>query len=225
MTADADSLDRDLRLRVYERVVERGHPPTIEELATDFVIHRSEVLSALRRLETGRALILSPDKTHIRVAPPFSAVPTPFRVETARGAWWGNCAWESLGIAATLQCDAKIRTTVGACGPALEIDVRGDRVEPRELLMHIAVPARQWWDDVAFTCGTILFFTSAADVDAWCRRSGVTHGAVLTMDQAWSLAKRWFSGRLERDWRRLTPVEARASLAEAGLTGPFWELA
>ena len=42
----AEALDRDLRLRVYERFVARGYPPTVEELATDFVIHRTEVLSA-----------------------------------------------------------------------------------------------------------------------------------------------------------------------------------
>jgi hypothetical protein len=222
--AESATLDRSLRLRVYEHVVERGHPPTVEQLATDFVLHPSEVLAALQRLEAGRALILTADKTRIRVAPPFSAVPTPFRVETPRGSWWGNCAWEALGIPATLGCDALIRTTSGACGGELSIDVNAGHPDPRDLVMHVAVPARRWWDDVGFTCGTILFFRTPAEVDSWCERSGIARGAVLSMDQAWLLAQRWYAGRLSSEWRRLTREEARASLTEAGLTGPFWEL-
>jgi len=78
-------------------------------------------------------------------------VPAPFWVETPKGSWWGNCAWEALGIAALLECDASIRTTSGACGDALDVRVRDGVVEPSSVRMHVAVPAARWWDDVAFT--------------------------------------------------------------------------
>jgi hypothetical protein len=38
------------------------------------------------------------------------------------------------------------------------------------------------------------------------------------------LAKDWFSGRLDRDWERLSPTEAAESFRRAGLDGAFWGL-
>ncbi|HKD99691.1 MAG TPA: organomercurial lyase [Planctomycetota bacterium] len=218
------SLDSDVRLRVYRHVVEKGHPPSVAELARATGIAETDVVASLRRLAAGRALILGPNADRIAVAPPFSAVPTPFWVETSKGSWWGNCAWESLGIAATLEIDARIRTASGAAAAPLEVVVRGGRVEPKDVVVHIVVPAARWWDDVGFTCSTILFFRGAGEVDAWCAAHGVPRGELLTAEQAWHLAKRWFGGRLDRDWRRLTPAEAKTSLREIGRTGPFWEL-
>ncbi|CAF4193755.1 unnamed protein product, partial [Rotaria sordida] len=39
--------------------------------------------------------------------------PTNFWVESAKGQWWGNCAWCSLGIAAIINEDVTITTTLG----------------------------------------------------------------------------------------------------------------
>jgi len=52
----------------------------------------------------------------------------------------------------------------------------------------------------------------------------VTPGAVLTLRQAWDLAKQWYGTRLEPDFRRPTADEARAIFASVGLTGAFWQL-
>lgn len=53
---------------------------------------------------------------------------------------------------------------------------------------------------------------------------GIPRGAVITVGQCWQLAKWWFTGRFDPEWRRLTPEEARQSFEEAGLKGMFWEL-
>ncbi|HZA40729.1 MAG TPA: alkylmercury lyase family protein [Actinomycetota bacterium] len=213
-----------VRLHVYESFVARGHPPTMQEMADKSGAPAHEVIRALVHLEQSRALILNPARDRVVVAPPFSAIPTPFWVETSAGSWWGNCAWESLGIAALLDQDAVVRTTAGAQGRPLEIRTSGGAVAGSGAVMHIPVPAAHWWDDVRFTCATILFFSTREEVDEWSARHDIPTGSVLDLGQAWSLAQDWFTGRLDRDWRRLTPAEAAESFDRVGLRGHFWTL-
>ncbi len=97
--------DKDLELRnlTYRRFVELGRSPAPEELGP-----RDEVLAGWRCLHEAHALVLHRDA--IRMANPFSAVPTPYRV-LAGGRWWyGNCAWDSFGICDALDVDGESST-------------------------------------------------------------------------------------------------------------------
>ena len=46
----------------------------------------------------------------------------------------------------------------------------------------------------------------------------------MTLNQCWRLSKAWYAGRLEPEWRGLSPQEAQEVLASVGLTGRFWEM-
>jgi Alkylmercury lyase len=142
--------DRELEIRnhVYRRFVELGRAPTLAELTEEL---GDEVEPALRRLHDDHALVLEPDRTEIRMANPFSAVPTPHRVEAAGRSWFGNCAWDALGIPAALHVDGHVSSTCPDCGESLEIEIRGGRPSPDEHVFHVAVPAAHWWDDIVFT--------------------------------------------------------------------------
>ena len=107
-----------------------------------------EIRAALERLASARMLVLR--EGEILMAGPFSAVPTPFRVTTPRFSCFANCIWDALGVAATLQCDVTIDTSCADCGPAMEVAVRDGNVIG-EGLVHFALPARQWWQDIVFT--------------------------------------------------------------------------
>ena len=76
----------DLRIRnhVYRRFVELGRAPTFAVLKDEL---GDDVESALRRLHDAHALVLEPNRTEIRMANPFSAVPTPYRVEAYGRSW------------------------------------------------------------------------------------------------------------------------------------------
>jgi len=224
MSESVGDLARGIRQHVYESFVGHGHPPTLQEMAGKARAEAQQVVRALVHLEQERALIVSPARDRVLVAPPFSAVPTPFWVETSNGSWWGNCAWESLGIAALLNADCVIRTSSGAEGQPLEVHTTNGQVVDSGAVLHIPVPAAQWWDDIRFTCATIMFFTSEEEVRLWSARHDIPLGSVLRLNQAWSLAGDWFSGRLEREWSRLTPEEAEKSFRRAGLSGGFWSL-
>lgn len=70
----------------------------------------------------------------------------------------------------------------------------------------------------------MLAFRSEAHVDSWCRERGVSRGDVFTAEQAWALARAWYTGRLDPAWRSRAPEEAELIFASVGLTGPFWSL-
>ena len=135
--------DLELRNLVYRRFVELGRAPTLDELGTNE--------AALRRLHDARMLVLEPDRPEIRMVIPFSAVPTPYRVEAAGRSWFANCAWDAFGIPAALGVDGHISSSCPDCGEPIEIDVADRRPEPADDVFHVLVPARSWWDDIVFT--------------------------------------------------------------------------
>ena len=61
-------------------------------------------------------------------------------------------------------------------------------------------------------------------MNRWLASRRIERGALMTLDQAWQLSRRWYGTRLRNDFRRPTDDEARAIFAEVGLTGPFWAL-
>jgi len=61
-------------------------------------------------------------------------------------------------------------------------------------------------------------------VDAWLERTGHARGAVLSFEQMWALARLWYAGRLEEEWRGRSAAEAQRLLDDVGLTGEFWRL-
>jgi hypothetical protein len=135
--------DLALRNLVYRRFVELGRAPTMAELAT--------TEEALGRLHERRLVVLEPDRPEIRMAIPFSAVPTPYRVEAGGRSWFANCAWDAYGILAALGVDGHISSSCPDCGEPIEIDVVDRRPEPADDVFHVLVPARSWWEDIVFT--------------------------------------------------------------------------
>jgi len=141
--------DADLRLRnvTYELFVQLGRAPSAEEAS---LAAGMDVSEGWRRLHEQHALVLD-DAGAIRMANPFSAVPTAHRVD-ARGWWWfANCAWDAFGICAALDSDGRIETSCADCGEPIALDVRDGRLDDETLLFHCLVPAAHWWDDIVFT--------------------------------------------------------------------------
>ncbi len=104
--------------------------------------------AALRALADAHVVVLDPaDPARVLMAHPFAGHTTGTRVEDDRGrTWWGNCAWDGLGIVAALG----LRTATVTSG-AVTQTVAGDAVTPPDARFHVAVPARLWWEDIAFT--------------------------------------------------------------------------
>jgi hypothetical protein len=222
MTESA-SLDSTVRHAINLHAIHTGFAPDVKTLADSLKRPFEEIERSLDRLAGNRGLVLHPGSHRIWIAHPFSFAPTAFWVTSARGSWWGNCAWCSLGIAAMLEEDATVVTRAGGEAATLEVAVRDGAVQQSELLVHFAVPAAKWWDNVHYTCATILFFRAVTEIDGWCRRHAIPRGEILSSEQVWALAQAWYGDYLNPNWRRRTIEEARGVFRELGLTSRFWE--
>ncbi len=146
-----DERDLELRRLTYRRFVELGRAPTAAELADAWGATVGEVEAGWRRLHDAHALVLDAGSTEIRMANPFSAVPTAYRVEAANHSWYANCAWDAFGICAALHTDGKIETSCPDCGDPIAVEMHDQQPTDESLFFHCLVPASRWWDDIAFT--------------------------------------------------------------------------
>ena len=147
-----DAFELDVRRHVYFSVVATGRPPTTMETAVALDRGEPEVADAYRRLHDAHAVVLFPDTTDIWMANPFCFAPTPHRVTAGGKTWAGTCCWDALGIPGALHSDGEVATQCACCGDPLELVVRdGELVVGGDVLCHVLVPARRWWDDIGFT--------------------------------------------------------------------------
>jgi hypothetical protein len=148
--------DLELRVRnqVYAAFVRDGEAPSAHETGLALGLATHTVAEAYRRLHDARALVLEPggDGEQIRMLHPFAVTATVHRVESGGRSWFANCAWDALGVPAALHRDGTVYSECADCGEPLEVEVREGRlVRGPDLLVHILVPARRWWDDIVFT--------------------------------------------------------------------------
>lgn len=144
-------MDNKLRLLVYRWFVEHSRPPTAQETAQALEVDLEVVREALIGLGEKHILVLEPDTVQVRMAMPFAAVPTDFRVQVGSREYWANCAWDALGIPAMLHQDAVIDSRCGDCGEPITLNVHDSRLIPAEALVHFALPVARWWDDIVDT--------------------------------------------------------------------------
>jgi hypothetical protein len=143
-------VDEDVRLHVYSHFAETGRAPVPAETAEALEVPVRDVEAAYRRLAEARHAVLLPGSVYIWMANPFSALPTPFLVEGPERSWWGNCIWDAMGIPPMLGIDARISARCGDCGERMELVIRHGSVAPAEGVVHFAVPAAHWWDDIGY---------------------------------------------------------------------------
>jgi hypothetical protein len=121
-----------LRRRIFEAFAATGAPPTVADGPQ------------LRGLAEQHVVVL--DGSQVRMAHPFAGHQEGARVQAGDRTWWGNCAWDGLGIVAALGLsDADVHSN----GETLR--VRDGAVADDGIVFHVAVPARAWWADIGFT--------------------------------------------------------------------------
>jgi hypothetical protein len=143
-------LDWSVRLFVYQFLVEHERPPTPDETATALVIAIERTREAYASLHRRHALFLEPGTLDVRMAHPFSARPTPFRVHAGGHAYYANCAWDMLGIPAALHADARIEAVYDDTREPAQVSVVDGHVHCAGMV-SFALPFRQWYDDLIFT--------------------------------------------------------------------------
>jgi hypothetical protein len=148
----SEELDIDVKLAIYEMIADTGRVPSSLEMSLKIDIEEDEILGAFGRLHAKRLILPEPgNPRRIRMAPPFSGVPTSFPVEANGKRYYANCVWDAYGIAAALHCDAVSHASDGHTGEPLTLEVKNSQPVLKSYVAHFAVPAAHWWDDLIFT--------------------------------------------------------------------------
>ena len=140
-----------VKLAIYEHFAETGKRPTAQGVAKVVGSGPDQVLEAFRDLRAQRLLVLEGDGVTIRMAPPFSGVPTQHIVEAGGVRYHANCAWDAFGVPAALHKPGTVLSKCGQTDEPFRLSVALEGPEPSDWLFHCLVPAAHWWDDIVFT--------------------------------------------------------------------------
>lgn len=209
---------------LISRIIENGYAPDVDWLTRFFKSSREEVEKALLALQEYHGVVLHPNGFKIWVVHPFSLAPTNFYVKSARGQWWGNCAWCSLGIVALIKTDATISTTIGAEGKPIDLHIKDGRFLEEDILIHFPISMKNAWDNVIYTCSNMLVFENEDQVDEWTRRHNIPKGDVQPIEKIWEFSKKWYGNHLAKDWKKWTVQEAKELFKEFELNHEIWKL-
>src|SRR4030095_542238 len=149
------SLDTQTKLAIYRHFAETGRRPSLQVVAARVWARGRDYVSSVReaygRLRAQRVLVLEPDEVSIRMAPPFSGVPTQHVVIVDETKYFANCAWDSFGIPAALHRSGRVHSRCEQSREPLLLEIGLEGPPHCSWLFHCLVPAAKWWDDIVFT--------------------------------------------------------------------------
>jgi len=146
-----DSLLWQIRHFVYSHFADTTLPPSVDVTAVHFNISTEEAGEYYKELNNHHAFFLKPDTMSVRMAWPFSAIPTDFKVRANGKTYYANCAWDMLGIPAVLHADAVIEAVCIESNELVRLKIKDGKVTNGELLVHFPLPFARWYDDLVFT--------------------------------------------------------------------------
>ncbi|MCA9955588.1 MAG: hypothetical protein KC434_12755 [Anaerolineales bacterium] len=148
---DVNALDLQIRHFVYQHFVREARPPSVAETAVHFHLPETTIKNSYQRLHDNHFFFLEPGTLDIRMANPFSALPTKFRVQVGHVAYWANCAWDMLGIPAALHQDAVIEAEYEDGGGTAVFIITNGQLHHSGGVIHFPLPVQQWYDDLILT--------------------------------------------------------------------------
>ena len=184
----------------------------------------NDVINGLYALQEYHGVVLHPNEPKIWVIHPFSLAPTNFYIKTAKGEWWGNCAWCSLGVAALLNEDLTITTNLGAHDEQVKIHIVNGEIQEKDLFIHFPISMKKAWDNVIYTCSTMLIFRNEEQIDAWTKRHKIPKGDIQNISNIWEFSKKWYGNHLNPNWEKWTMSEAKTIFEEFNLKHKIWDL-
>lgn len=143
--------DLQVKHALYQATARAGRVPTAADLASRLEAGLDDVRAAFARIAAQRLLVLEPDGLTIRMAPPFSGVPTQHVVRSGGIRYFANCAWDALGIVAALRREGEVHSRCEQSNEPLRLRVGREGPEPSDWLFHCEIPAARWWEDIVYT--------------------------------------------------------------------------
>jgi mercuric ion transport protein len=191
-----------VRRYVIEQYPLLGRAPSRQEIASALQCgSANEVQAILERLHELDILYLDPESREIRVAYPFSSVPTKHLVcfpgwDQAKPVY-APCAADALGIPFMLRRDVSIASSCAHCAKAITIKIRaGVIVTDHPAKTVVWAGTTRTGHAATSICPTINFFCSSAHAEAWRLDQRDAAGHVLSLGEALYLGKGIFEDLL-----------------------------
>jgi hypothetical protein len=146
-----DAFDVTLRTAVYRHFATTGRSPTLDVMREAIGATIEQVRDGYRRLYAKRMLVPADDFASIRMAPPFSGVPTQHRAMVNGTEYFANCAWDVFGVISALGGTGDALSRCEQTFEPLVLHLTADGPLPAGWLFHSVVPAAKWWNDIVFT--------------------------------------------------------------------------
>lgn len=112
-----------VKLAIYRHFAKTGAAPAPRDIASALGSTPNEIQEAYGQLCGNRVPLLERDGVTIRMAPPFSGVPTQHRVTVDGVKYFANCAWDALGIPVALQTSGTVYSRCEQTMEPLELSV------------------------------------------------------------------------------------------------------
>jgi len=218
------------RLETREEAVRRyiltqypllGRAPSCQEIAAALGLNGLDhVRAILERFHALDLLYLDPESREIRLAYPFSTVPTKhlvrFRDWAEAKPVYAQCAVDALGIPFMLGRDLSILSACAYCEKPIQIEVRDQRIVPCDPAGTVVWVGTAYSGHAATSiCPTVDFFCSSAHAAAWWQARPHEAGHVLSLGEALYLGKGIFE-----DLLRSQPGAAPSVIPAPSPAGP-----
>jgi len=213
-----------LHYSIIKGIIDHGFAPDVNDLSKTLNADKNEIIKGLYHLQEHHGVVLHPHEPKVWAIHPFSLAPTNFYIQSKKGEWWGNCAWCSLGVAALLKDDVKITTTIGAETKQVEINISDGEILEKDLFIHFPVPMKNAWNNVMYTCSTMLVFENEKQIDRWTKKHNIPKGDIQAITTIWNFSKKWYGNHLSPSWKKWTIAQAKHMFREFELKGRIWNL-
>ena len=168
--------------------VTSGRAPTVSELRDLLAADETELVQALRELETDDAIVRAEGTGEVVVAYPFSTEPSPHKVTTLAGrTLFCMCAIDALGVHFMLREPVLIESLCPWRETAIRIELRdGELVSTLPPTVVVWRTRRRSGEahDATTCCQGTRFFSSPRALDDWLGAADRTAGDRLSLRQA-----------------------------------------
>ena len=110
-----------------------------------------QIMDGYRRLHGKRMLVPADDFASIRMAPPFSGIPTQHQVTVNGKQYFANCAWDTFGVVSALGGTGDVLSRCDQTLEPLLLHLTPDGPPSSRWLFHCVVPAADWWNNIVVT--------------------------------------------------------------------------
>lgn len=181
----------------------QGRAPSCREIEESLGPAVTEVQTILRRLHELDILYLEPGCFEIRLAYPFSSVPTRHVVKFEN--WpeakpvYAQCAVDALGIPFMFGHDLSVASSCAHCSKPITLEVRNRMIvthKPTETVVWAG--ATRSGPAATSVCPAINFFCSSDHVAAWLQSRTDTTGSLVSLAEAFHIGKAIFEPLLIR---------------------------